>query len=122
MSEHEGMWVDEDAGPLVRPYTLTRGRARPSKEIIDLIAIVITTGVLPQGAASPEQLHILRICRRATSLAEVASELDLPLGVVRVLVSDLHDQGMVTVRPPAPIAQLPSERILREVINGLRAL
>jgi Protein of unknown function (DUF742). len=47
---------------------------------------------------------------------------DLPLGVVRVLLGDLLDHGLIRVRAPDQAAPLPSERILKEVINGLRAL
>jgi hypothetical protein len=39
-----------------------------------------------------------------------------------VLVGDLLELGRVTVGRPVPPAQLPDERILREVIEGLRAL
>ena len=34
------VWLDEDAGPVVRPYAMTRGRTRPTGDF-DLIAIVI---------------------------------------------------------------------------------
>ncbi|MFD7576615.1 DUF742 domain-containing protein, partial [Streptomyces sp. NPDC059810] len=45
-----------------------------------------------------------------------------PGGVVRVLLCDLLESGFVRVSRPVPPAQLPDERILREVIDGLRAL
>jgi hypothetical protein len=117
-------WLDEEAGPVVRPYALTRGRTRPASGNLDLIAMVTATGALPRDPAElgPEQLHILKIANRAVSVADIASDLDLPIGVVRVLLGDLHEQGLVNVRPPAQVAPLPSVRILKEVINGLRAL
>ncbi|WP_233415669.1 DUF742 domain-containing protein, partial [Streptomyces sp. N35] len=43
-------------------------------------------------------------------------------GVVRVLLGDLLELGVVRVTRPVPPAQLPDEKILREVIDGLRAL
>jgi hypothetical protein len=55
-------------------------------------------------------------------VAELAADADLPVGVVRVLLGDLLEAGFVKVRRPVPPAQLPDERILREVIEGLRAL
>ena len=62
-------------------------------------------------------------CRQAPlSVAEVAAELDLPLGVVRVLIGDLLDAELVRVSRPVPPAELPDEQVLREVIHGLRAL
>ncbi|GII91864.1 DUF742 domain-containing protein [Sinosporangium siamense] len=122
MSDHGERWLDEDAGPIVPAYALTRGRAKPSGNAIDLIAVITATGRRRPGNLGPEQLTILELATRATPLADIASELSLPIGVVRVLVGDLRDQQLVTVRPPAPAAQLPHERLLREVINGLRAL
>ncbi|WP_309094671.1 DUF742 domain-containing protein [Streptomyces sp.] len=56
------------------------------------------------------------------AVAELAAGADLPVGVVRVLLGDLLELGCVTVSRPVPPAQLPDERILREVIEGLRAL
>ncbi|KDN81869.1 hypothetical protein KCH_63720 [Kitasatospora cheerisanensis KCTC 2395] len=76
--------------------------------------------VLPVG---PEAAAILRLCRgNALSVAEIAAELDLPLGVVRVLLGDLLDAEQIRVSRPVPPALLPHEHILQEVIHGLRAL
>lgn len=128
-------WFDEEAGPVVRPYAMTRGRTRgTAAEPLDLIALVTAeidgTEELPADAGlpggqslAPEHAEILHRCRRASeSVAELAAGLDLPLGVIRVLVSDLLDAGLVRVSRPIPAAQLPDENILREVIDGLRAL
>ncbi|GAA5057823.1 hypothetical protein HNP84_000573 [Thermocatellispora tengchongensis] len=118
-------WLDDEAGPVVRPFALTRGRARSSADDMDVIAMVTATGERrPQGLVlGPEQERILHISRRAVSVADIASDLDLPLGVVRVLLGDLKDQGLISVRAPAAMATpRASERVLKEVINGLRAL
>lgn len=62
-------------------------------------------------------------CRDETqSVAELAADADLPVGVVRVLLGDLLEAGHVKVSRPVPPARLPEMRILREVIEGLRAL
>ncbi|MFF6833714.1 DUF742 domain-containing protein [Streptomyces sp. NPDC012438] len=62
-------------------------------------------------------------CRAETqSVAELAADADLPVGVVRGLLGDLLESGFVRARRPVPPARLPDERILREVIDGLRAL
>jgi hypothetical protein len=52
----------------------------------------------------------------------LAADLDLPLGVVRVLIGDLLDADLVHVSRPVPPAELPDASVLRDVINGLRAL
>ena len=121
----DDQWVDDDAGPVVRPYALIRGRTRSSGDKLDLIAMVMTTGERPPPGfvPGPEQERILRMARRAVSVADLAADLDLPLGVVRVLLGDLYDHGMISVRAPAPVVTpRTSDRILKEVINGLRAL
>lgn len=120
----EPKWIDEEAGQFVRLYALTGGRTRSSGDNFDLIAMVTATRK-PTGDDSsigPEQRRILEIAEHGASVADIASEIDLPLGVVRVLLGDLHDLGLINVRSPVKVAPLPSERILKEVINGLRAL
>src|SRR6266480_5207161 len=75
----EDQWLDEEAGPVVRPYALTRGRTRPTGEVLDLIALVTAVRgveVDPMGL-DPEHLALLRMCRLPASVADLASDLDL---------------------------------------------
>ncbi|GAA2451266.1 DUF742 domain-containing protein [Streptomyces sp. NPDC051041] len=121
-------WFDDEAGPVVRPYAMTRGRTTSAvQHRLDLIAVVVTEPHADDPEAdstlSPEHVDIVELCRHTPqSVAELAAELDLPIGVVRVLVGDLVDAGLVHVNRPVPPAELPDESILRDVINGLRAL
>lgn len=122
-------WYDAEAGPLVRPYAVTGGRTKagPSGVRFDLIALVVVDDGAPDGTGDallgPEHRALIALCRDETqSVAELSAEADLPVGVVRVLLGDLLDAGFVRVSRPVPPAQLPDERILREVIDGLRAL
>jgi hypothetical protein len=62
------------------------------------------------------------MCVRPLSVAEVSAKMKLPLGVVRVLLSDLLEYGLIAVRRPEPDNRLPNERLLKEVLNGLQAL
>ncbi|MEV5342979.1 DUF742 domain-containing protein [Streptomyces sp. NPDC052676] len=121
-------WFDDEAGPVVRPYAMTRGRtSHAAQHRLDVIAVVVTE---PHAGdperdptLSPEHVHIVELCREEPqSVAELAAELDLPIGVVRVLIGDLVDAELVHVTRPVPPAELPDESILRDVINGLRAL
>ena len=117
-------WLDEEAGPVVRPYALTRGRTRPTGEALDLIALVTAVRgveVDPVGL-DPEHLALLAMCRLPASVADLASDLDLPLGVVQILLADLRARSLISVYHPIPPAQLPDPRILREVADGLRRL
>ncbi|MER7180917.1 DUF742 domain-containing protein [Streptomyces hyaluromycini] len=127
--EPGSQWYDSEAGPLVRPYAMTGGRTKPGPTGVkfDLIALVTldpgAAGTDDDAALGPEHRALVDLCRLETqSVAELAAGADLPVGVVRVLLGDLLELGRVTVSRPVPPAQLPDERILREVIAGLRAL
>ncbi|MFI5677463.1 DUF742 domain-containing protein [Streptomyces cellulosae] len=127
--EQGSQWYDGEAGPLVRPYAMTGGRTTPGPTGVrfDLIALVTLDPGAPRfdddTALGPEHRALADLCRVETqSVAELAADADLPVGVVRVLLGDLLELGWVTVSRPVPPAHLPDERILREVIEGLRAL
>jgi len=119
-------WLDRDAGPLVRPYALTRGRTRPEGEDFELISVVAATGVPPGDRLrySPDHARVLRACARPITVVDLAADLGLPIGVVRVLLGDLRDENLVAVVSAEESEQgrRPPKRVLREVLNGLRAL
>lgn len=111
-------------GPVVRPYALVRGRTRPTGETLDVITMVCAAADAGGGEhcdLEPEHLAALAQCAVPTSVAELASLLDLPLGVVRVLLADLRDRHLVRTRQPSP-ARTSNIRLLREVADGLRRL
>ncbi|MFJ4095839.1 DUF742 domain-containing protein [Kitasatospora sp. NPDC089913] len=126
----DNRWFDDEAGPVVRLYSMTRGRARPVEDgLFDLISLIVAKDPAPVAAAvpahvlDPEHQTILAWCRREPiSVAELGSYTDLPVSVVRVLLGDLYDAELISVTRPVPLAELPDERLLRDVINGLRAL
>ena len=123
----ESKWVDRNAGPVVRPYAVTGGRTEPADgEVLDLITIVVAAG---RGGGdsdpiefSPEHRRIVGLCRRPATVADIASDTALPLGVVRVLLADLIQSGRVKVLNQRAAGQQPSTDLLREVLHGLRAL
>jgi hypothetical protein len=122
-----GKWDARDFGPVVRPYAVTGGRTEPAGgKLLDLIAIIVASGrTVPAGdpmGLSPEHRRILRLCREPATVADVASDTALPLGVVRVLLADLILQGRITVLPQRPADEQPRADLLREVLDGLRAL
>jgi len=120
----ENVWLDEAAGPVVRPYAMTRGRTRPTSGDFDLIALVIATQPLAAVhiGLEPEHAAIVRMAQSPISVAEISAHLDLPLGIVRVMLGDLLDRGLILAREPRPATQMPSQRVLKAVINGLRSL
>lgn len=118
------VWVDEEAGPVVRHYAMTAGRTRPTRGEFDLITLVIAERSNLDGDArlQPEHAAIIQLCQNPVSVAELAAVLDLPVGTVRVLLGDLLDQGFIRTRSPVPDAHLPSERVFKAVLDGLRSL
>jgi hypothetical protein len=126
-------WLDDEAGPVVPAFALTGGRTHSGHGELDLVSMIMTVEARPASPSGgvafgrtpvlgPEHEMILALARNPLSVAEVASDLDLALGVVRILLGDLLDYGLVQIRQPTRVAQFPSERVLKDVINGLRAL
>ncbi|MBP2478026.1 hypothetical protein JOF53_006898 [Crossiella equi] len=120
--DEESHWFDEAAGPLVRPYAMTRGRTRPGNTELDLatqIVSVLTDNDLQ--TLTPEQFSIIDLCRQPLSVAEVAAYIDVPLIVVKVLVSDLIERGDVVTRYAGGLER-PSRNLLEAVLDGVRRI
>ncbi|MEW2383469.1 DUF742 domain-containing protein [Micromonospora sp. NPDC047707] len=118
-------WLDDDAGPVVRPYTLTGGRVRSAVDGFDLVAYVVAEPDADPAAhpdLHPEHRRLVALAGRPVPVAELAADLDLAVGVVRVLLGDLVDRGLVTVHQPPTAPHLPDNDILKAVVSGLRAL
>lgn len=121
MDEEE--WYDEAAGPLVRPYTITRGRTPDPEAELDLatqvMAIPSTRDTL---GLTPEHQAVLKLCTRPFSVAELAVYIKVPIAVVKVLCSDLIERGNVIVRSPSQPEQAPDYELLQAVLDGLEKL
>jgi hypothetical protein len=109
---------------LARPYSWTEGRTRPTVELA-VEARVQTTDL---GEGLPEQRvnplwTVTRLCVEPCSVAEIAAHLAVPLGVARVLVADLLDEGLVTVQATLSDDASTDERreLIERVLSGLRA-
>jgi hypothetical protein len=118
-------WLDDQAGPVVRPYAVTRGRARPVTCQFDLIAYVIARPGADDSAVElqPEHRMTLRKLKQGPiTVAELASQLDLAVGVVRVILGDLLAGAQIRVHAPNAIPHQPNDRIIEAVIDGIRSL
>ena len=123
MPSNDERWLDAEAGPVVRPYALTQGRTRHTGESFDLVATVMATRTFADPAAlAPEHISVLNLARIPTTVADIASDVDLPLGVVRIILADLRELGLVMIRTPVVMAERIDKHTLREVLNGLRGL
>ena len=89
--------------PLVRPFVLTRGRTRSARRDLRVETLLRSTGADVPESFLPEQLAMLRVCREPRSVAEVAAELGLVLGVVSVIADDLIHDGHLEVHHTDPV-------------------
>jgi len=121
LADHD--WFDDEAGPVVRPYTVTGGRVRPPGGGLDLLAFVVAE-YQPNAdilQLQPEHRQILAMTNAPLSVAEIAGRLDLAVGVIRVLIGDLADAGLVSTYE-SEAAVRPPDDILKAVLDGLRSL
>lgn len=114
--------LHEEWGPLVRPYLLTGGRSRPARSDLELITLVVSVTEDIREEISPEHARIVRLCREPCSVAEVSALTDLPLMVVKVLLSDLIERGYLIHRSPPTTTERPSRDLLQAVLDGIRRL
>ncbi|MEU3985012.1 DUF742 domain-containing protein [Streptomyces sp. NPDC026672] len=119
----------------VRPYSLTGGRTRFGHVLL-VETFVASTAALdaaeerleltsaPLARVMPEMQAIVELCRRMRTVAEIAALLKMPLGVVRVLLSDLADQGKIRVYGTGTDHGVgrPDRALLERVLSGLRRL
>jgi hypothetical protein len=124
----DDQWYEDETGSMVRPYTVTRGRTRPSdRHTIDLMSYVT---VLEPEDGRPGVDHararLLDLVRRSPRpVVELAADADLPLTVVRVLLGDLAEAGLVRIDPPrrSPRGGAAADpELLQEIVQRLREL
>jgi hypothetical protein len=112
-------------GRLVRPYAVTGGRTAPTRNIaIEALLQASALGSSEGQRSDRDRRRIVRMCEdRPQSLAELSAYLGLPLGVVRVLVSDMISTGMLVLHDVGESGD-PGERIdvLERVLVGLHRL
>ena len=111
------------AGPGLRPYLLTGGRVGSDQRSMEIETQVEMTerGIDEMLLASFERREILQLCQRPIAVAEIAAQLNLHLGVVRVLVGDLVAEGRLATRRPEDGLER-SVPIIERVIRGLHAI
>lgn len=107
--------------PWVRPYVLTSGRTHSGGQLL-VHTLVTAPAYDPSyaGTLLPEARVLYeRACTVTESVAELSAHSGLPLGVTRVLLSDLCSAGRVLVETPAAASPL-DRTLLERVIDGLR--
>ncbi|MFC6012274.1 DUF742 domain-containing protein [Nocardia lasii] len=117
-------WFDDAAGPLVRPYAVTRGRTMGAAHDLDMLTVVVAVHPAPTlRRPEPEYRMIAQLCKRPQSVAEVSAVLKLPLAVTKILVGDLIAEGHLIFRAPVTAdAGAGDLNVLRAVLDGIRKL
>ncbi|MBT8224711.1 MAG: DUF742 domain-containing protein [Dactylosporangium sp.] len=116
---------DDPRGALVRPYAVTRGRTEPTQAIaIEAVLVTSPHGLQEAQFTERDRRTIAMLCsERPQSMAEIAAYLGMPLGVGRVLVSDMVSAGILILHTTEDSGDL-GQRIdvLERVLVGLRRL
>ncbi|MEV6054786.1 DUF742 domain-containing protein [Streptomyces sp. NPDC052107] len=108
----------------VRSYVITGGRSLPAADDLALHTLVtLAPERTPPLGAGPEVMAIWQLCAGGyLSVAEVAGHVGLPVGVARLLLTDLFEQGHLLRRAEPPRAQNVDRATLEKVLNGLQSL
>ena len=111
-------------GRVVPVYALTGGRTRSNGRALPMESMV----TLAPGVSAPSELQyeyraILTIARTPVSLMEIGAALGVPVGVARVLVTDLTETGYLRIHIPPPTDPdgRPDAQVLTRLLEGLRA-
>ncbi|SMD17787.1 DUF742 domain-containing protein [Lentzea albidocapillata] len=102
---------------LIRPYTRTGGRTTARHDL--RLETLLSTEEDRLYLATNDQAAMMRLCLQPRSVAEISALMKIPLGVTRVLLSDLITLNLVVVHEPS--AQ-PNITLLERVLSGLRKL
>lgn len=123
-----GRSLPDRAGRVVPVYALTRGRTHTESGMdmpVEAMVTVSGHGARLATTLDFEYRTIIELGgRRPVSVIEIGAALGVPVGVARVLVSDLADAGYLVVHapPPTTTAGGPSRALLERLLDGLRTL
>ena len=115
----------------VRPYAVTGGRVRARSDLPLEALIEAQPATRPTGGLPPEKRSILQYASEDyISVAELSALLHLPIGVTRIIVSDLADGDYIRIISGTndDASQHGGESpglslsVLESVLNGISAL
>ncbi|MCP2255679.1 Protein of unknown function (DUF742) [Prauserella aidingensis] len=124
-------YADELYDPLeenrlrVRPYVITRGRTEARDDLaIETLVTVNPAGPWARDGNNADYQAVRRLCVEPRSVAEIAALLAVPLGVARVLLSDLLGADLVHVHTASAPDETgrPDFALMQRVLAGLHRL
>ena len=104
----------------VRGYVITGGRASAP---LAYETILTSVRNVEWSSQQFERARIMQLCAEgeALSVAEIAAKLALPIGVIRVLASDLVSAGCLIAHEAGP-DQSSDVSLITRLIHGVRSL
>lgn len=116
--------IPRKPGSAPRPDTAAVGRPEPAGgQFFDLLAIVVAREEADHdpGRSNPSERKLLALCQRPITVADLVADMELPVDVVRALLTDLATRGTITIAAARPAtAQRPASDVLKEVLKALR--
>lgn len=110
----------DDTGRLLRPYAITGGRTNAPASL-NLESQLRRTELGGDASAQRwEAARIVEMASRPIAVVEVAARVRLPVGVAKVVIADLIDQGVLTTGHRPPESSFSS--LLERVLDGLDRL
>ncbi|MGW4563185.1 DUF742 domain-containing protein [Streptomyces sp. NPDC004561] len=109
---------------LVPLFVIANGRSLPPEHAYERTALVSASedAAASVRTLSPEARQVLELVMDGfLSVAEVAAHTHLPLGVVRILLAQMEESGLIVARKPVPVAERVDREVLSAVLDGLRA-
>jgi hypothetical protein len=105
---------------LIRSYTLTAGRTATTVDLAMEATLRLQAGA-EAPVLSPSAAQVLEVCDRR-SVAEVSALTKMPIGVTRVLLGDLIEQGLVRIQATITDKTSTDERLelIERTLRGLR--
>jgi Protein of unknown function (DUF742) len=122
--DDEGDSDDDNDDGGIRAFTITAGRTIARSDVM-FETVVAPTSQRYTGHGGVASTLLALVATEPLSVAELAVHLEIPIGVSRVLVSDLLDSGHLTSAAlSAPIGSVPTSKVdlLKRVISRVEAL
>ena len=115
--------------PRLPPFVLTGGRVRAATELPLETPVSSTPTWTPPATVTPEHQLIVGRCAQPQTIVDLSSALGAPVGVVRVLVLDLAEQGALEIHrrhgtDPTAVELAPHRDValLEETLRGIANL
>lgn len=115
--------LPDDGLGAVRPYALVHGRVTPSRSL-DRASLVKARTTAPSRPLQVQYALVFDLCRAgAISVAEITARLGRPLQIVKILLSDLLDDGyLINAMPDTVPGAATDPQLLGAVLAALHRI